>query len=230
MPEEEAKAVQEVAKTVGKGLDVAEKVSGFLKMIFGDAFKELGASLHDWCKYFRYTQLLRIQHKVSEIHRERGIEGGVAPIPLRYAIPLIQGASQEDEDTIQDLWAGLIANTTDPERRLTINKVYIQILTALEPLDALLLRFIVKRGSSNVFQTRSSGLDLDRICEDIDMPKSQLGVSVQNLIRLGCVREVEPSQTNVVDIPGIGPRNNFTSYFRFMPTALGFSLVQACDI
>ncbi len=118
--EEESKAVQEVAKTTGKAIEAAERVGKFFSTIFGGAFGEVGDIVHDWAKYFHYKNLLRIQDKVEAIHRERKIEGKTIPIPPRYAVPLIQNAFQEGDETLQEMWAGLIANSMDPGRRLRI--------------------------------------------------------------------------------------------------------------
>ncbi len=73
--EEEAKAVQEVAKTAGKAIDASVRVGSFLNKIFGDAFTEIWEAFYDWAKYFRYKNLLRIQDEVEAIHRKRRIGG-----------------------------------------------------------------------------------------------------------------------------------------------------------
>ena len=39
---------KEIAKTTNKALEVAEKVGRFLNTVLGDAFKEVGSSMHDW--------------------------------------------------------------------------------------------------------------------------------------------------------------------------------------
>ena len=107
---EEEKTVQEVAKTAGKALDLLEKVDGFLSEILGPASKEVGAYREDWARYFRMKNLLRIYDKFEAIKTKRRFEGKLNPIEFRLAIPLIQNASQEDNDSLQEMWANLIAN------------------------------------------------------------------------------------------------------------------------
>ncbi len=79
--EEEAKAVQEVAKTTRKGFDIAEKLGSFLATIFGKGFTHLGGSFSDWSKYFRYKNFLKLEDKVTSLHQKRGIRGKTIPIP-----------------------------------------------------------------------------------------------------------------------------------------------------
>ena len=49
---------------------------------------------------------------------------------------MINEATLEDREEIQKLWAGLIANATDPNKRFNIQKIHIDILSKLEPLEA----------------------------------------------------------------------------------------------
>jgi hypothetical protein len=61
MADEEAKAVQEVAKSTGKVRDVVQRVGAFIKSVVGDAATELGQTLGDWARFYRDKNLCRIQ-------------------------------------------------------------------------------------------------------------------------------------------------------------------------
>ena len=151
--EEEAKAVQEVAKTTRKGFEIAEKLGSLLKTIFGEGFSHIGDSFSDWAKYFRYKNLIKLQDRIKSLHVKRGIEGKTIPIPPRYALPLLDSASLEDDENIQDKWAGLIANATDPDKRFQFQKIFIRILSNLEPLGSNFTAFsesLIERSSSAV--------------------------------------------------------------------------------
>jgi len=106
---EESEAIKEAAKASGKAIDLLNKLGDFFKMVFGNTAVEIGGISHDWAKYFRYKNLIRIQEKVNELHHRNSLSGVTTPIPPRFAIPLIESASKEDDEKIQNLWAGLIA-------------------------------------------------------------------------------------------------------------------------
>ncbi len=188
MLEEEAKAVQEVAKTTGKALDIIKGSGEYLVNIFGESLRQVSGSIADWAKYYRYSNFLRIADKVAEIHAARHLAGKPIPIPPQYALPLIEGALLEYEESIQGLWAGLIANATDPDRKFNLKKVYIEILRGLEPLDARVLELLADPEIEERY-ARGKGvyLDINEVArllgEDIEEVKN----SLHNLYRHNCI-------------------------------------------
>jgi len=114
-------------------------------MVFGETAVEIGGITHDWAKYFRYKNLIRIQGKVNKLHQSSFVAGDTKAIPSRFAIPLLENASKEDDEKIQDLWAGLIANATNPSKRLNLKKIFIEILSSIEPLDVQIMIFFANK-------------------------------------------------------------------------------------
>ncbi len=102
-----------------------------MNTVLGDAFKEVGASIHDWAKFYRYKNLLKINDKVVQLHKERGMQGKSVPIQPSIGIPLIEAASLAEDENLQQKWATLIANATDPNYKDKIRKSYIDILSSL---------------------------------------------------------------------------------------------------
>jgi len=225
--DEESKAVQELAKTTGKAIDISEKVGRFLKDIFGNALGEIGQIGYDWARFYRYQNLLRIRDKIEAIHKQRRIEGKTLPIPPRYAVPLIQNASQEDDETLQEMWAGLIANATDPEMHLNIKKIYINILSSLEPLDVSLLRFLAAMASPIAPGRNRINLNMKTLGKNLSVTQKELELSLQNLARLNCVIDEHPETYNSIGSTssGLRIRNPKTT---FRPSSLGYYLIEAC--
>lgn len=188
MLDEEAKAAQEVSKTTGRAIDLLRSAGGFLDDVFGESLRQFGGAIADWVRYFRYRNLLTIIDKVQEIHEGRALEGKLLPVPPQFALPLLDGASLEAEPTIQDLWAGLIANATDPSRAFRLKKVFVEILRGLEPLDARILECLSdpkldERYSIMTSATFNCEAIAERLCADIEEVK----ISLQTLGRYGCV-------------------------------------------
>lgn len=231
MLDEKAKAIQEVAKTTHKALDFSEKIGDFLKTILGDTLNDVGAILTDWANYLRYKNLLCIQDKVNDIHKKRMLEGKTIPIMPRYAIPLLQNASIENEETIQDLWAALIANATDPEKRFQVKKIYIKILSEIEPLDTLVLKFFMKQEIKdiNVVDGSQEGFNLEQLLNDLDVRKEELKASLNNLHQLGCIIAQAPF---ILGSATLSARFDYTVSCpdaSFSLTSLGYSFLKACE-
>jgi hypothetical protein len=67
------------------------------------------------------------------------IEGKTIPIPLRSAIPMLEAASLEEDVTLQDIWAQLIANSMDPTLSQKVHPGYIEIVKQICPDEAVIL-------------------------------------------------------------------------------------------
>jgi len=223
---EEAEAAKEIAITTGKAIDAGVKLGGFFRLVLGDAAIELGGAVKDWATYFRYKNLLNIQDKVFKLHKKRNIEGNTIPIPPRYAIPLIQNASQEDNDDIQTLWAGLVANSTDPDKKLNVKKIYIEILSSLEPIDVQIILYFSKQGWHLFPEVPGGGITIEKLSSGLNLSEDDIVISLQNLHRLGClVADFEPTWNDIGKSSfGTLVKNKKTS---FRPSPLGFSLLEA---
>lgn len=219
---EEAKAAQEIAKATGKGIEAATKMGGFLRTVFGEALIEYGRSWHDKSKLYRYKNFLNIMDKVREIHRERRAEGEAISIPPRYAIPLMWQASLEDEKSVQEMWASLIANATDPDKRLNIKKVFVDILSNLEPIDTLVLRDVYSHGQ--VFRGERHKRNVHQLSEQLKVAISEIDMSLMNLVRLGCIVEDKGESAKIPGYRHAFSRDNFL----YSLTPLGRLLMTAC--
>ncbi len=59
-------------------------------------------------------------------------------VPDYILMPLLQGAALQDDETMQDMWANLLANAANPNGG-SIPPVFTKILSELSPNDALFL-------------------------------------------------------------------------------------------
>lgn len=172
---------------------------------------------------------MKIIDKRNEIYRKRKIEGKIIPLPSRYAIPIIQNASQEDDEIIQNLWASLIANTTDPNRSMIPKKIFIEILNSLEPLDAKILLFFGNLGRERFIGAYREGFTVNTLAQDLGETSKNIQFSLQNLARLGCIMDVHNPQVLISGSTSFGAKvlNKSTT---FQPTPLGFDLIDICNI
>ena len=227
MLDEEAKAIEEVARATGKALDLAKATGGFLDDLFGQTLRQFGGVAADWARYFRYKNFLIITGKALGILQSRGLAGKPLPIPPQFALPILEGASLEAEDEIQDLWAGLIANAADPQCRLQIRKVFIEILRGLEPLDAQILKDLSDPKIENTFSILTkSMLNAAVLATRVDALEDEVKISLATLARYGSILDAWENTLENLDHGYAGFRvSNPKSNFRL--SHLGHALIKA---
>jgi hypothetical protein len=225
---EEAKAVQEVAKTAQKGIEAAEKLGGFLNRILGDGFVHLGATFSDWAAAYRYKNLLKLIDSIEQIHSARRLAGKTIPILPKHAIPILQHASLEDSDEVRAIWAGLLANATDPNVGFQIKKLYIEILSALDPIDAIVLTFLSRENLDDEYNFMNGArLNAEEVTRRLKRDESEIKISLSNLFRLGLIIDAWDQTLDSLDRGYAGFRvNNPKSNFRL--SHLGRILVDGC--
>lgn len=227
MSDEEAKAVQEVAKATGKSVDLVRSTGKFLGQVLSDSMREVGGIVWDKAQYWRFLNQISIIDKVQKIRESRGIAGKPVPMPPAFALQVLDAISLESEDQIQDLWAALIANASDPTTRIRIRKVFLEILRGFEPLDAKILDYLSDPGHDNrySFQTGAK-LNAEEVASGVSADAEEVKISIQTLARYGCVIDGWEHSLESIDSGYSGFRvNNPASNFRL--SHLGKELIKA---
>ena len=228
---ESDKAVQEVAKTTGKAIDAASKLGSFLNKVVGEGFVQIGASFSDWTQKFRYTNLLKLIDQVEAIHKKRRIEGKTIPVLPKHLIPILEYASLEDSSEIIDLWAGLIANATDPSKNFQIKRLFIEILSNLDPIDALIIEYL--RNSDDLLEPirihSKSYRNASAISTALGLNHDDCLLSLSNLARQNLIEDGWGQTLESLDYGYAGFRvDNYKSHFTL--SHLGKILVKHCDV
>jgi hypothetical protein len=146
------------------------------------------------------------------------------PVPLKIAIPLIQGATLEDDDELQDRWAALLVNAANAEFDGEVRRSYAVILEQLTRLDAQILEAIYalpfewsQHGGVITYQLPAQA----RLAEENEhrspSPPEMVVLSLSNLARLGCIHPTI--------LLGGG-----ATYERVNPTVAGKAFMEACSI
>ncbi len=195
--EEEAKAVQEVAKTAGKAIDASRELGGFLAKYVGGPMEQALGIVEDKLKYQRWERQVRLMDRAELFLSERGLNQPTRKLPLQLAIPLIQGGSLEENDSLQDKWAALLVNAADASMKIEIRRAFVSILEDLTPLDALVLEKIyVSQVSPKANEEIEEEVWTTFLPERVASAKPEQGnlrpsleveVSIGNLARLGLV-------------------------------------------
>lgn len=220
--DEEAKAVQEVAKTTGQAIEAARQAGGFIAKYISGSLEQGMGIFEDRLRYMRWERQIRLFKRSHEFLQMNGLSAPTRSVPLKLAIPIIQGASLEEDDDLQDRWAALLVNAANAEFHSEVRRAYVVILEQLTALDVQILDalYSLPFEKSQHDGIVTSGLPLTvRIAEESEsenaLPSEEVVISLSNLARLGCLR------------PGI-TWGGGESYTRVNPTLSGKAFVEAC--
>jgi Abortive infection alpha len=91
-----------------------KEAKGIIRAILGEPARALGGLLGDKVNKKRHANLIKI---VVDAKRKLA-EAGVSPkeVPLKIIHPMLETASLEENEDLQDVWANLVANAADPRK------------------------------------------------------------------------------------------------------------------
>lgn len=145
-------------------------------------------------------------------------------ISPRVLVPALTALSEESDDALQELWANLMANAMDPDADVDLQKILIETLRQLEPIDAVLLAQIDAHA-----QLDTASLTLETIASNVDFRPMALALSHERLARLGCV-QVVTSRFAGKQITATDGKREYSvrgQHPTFDLTALGIELLRA---
>lgn len=108
-----------------------------LKQLASKPLDQLGEILADRVRLWRFNNQLAILEQAGEYARKRGLK--INPLRLKVLLPLLDGASLEEEKTIQQLWAKLMVNAGAVDVPDRTAAVAVDFLKGISTQDAKLL-------------------------------------------------------------------------------------------
>lgn len=222
--DEEAKAVGEIAKTTGKAIDAARDAGGFIAKFIAGPIEQGVGIFEDRLRYTRWERQHRLMQRAEEFLRLSGLSGPTRAVPLKLALPLMQGASLEDDDMLQDRWAALLVNAGNASFPFEIRRAYASILEQLTLLDVAVLDAIYalpfeacQHDGVLTSALPSEASIAPQGQSEVKEPSSDVLISLANLTRVGCIR---PSFT----------WGGGESFSRVLPTVTGRAFFDACQM
>jgi len=166
-----------VIKAIEKSIDI---VHDFLNKIAGPAAEEFGLAFQDKARLYRYKNLIKILEKAKKFAEKS--ESEIKEIPLRTLMPIIEGASLEDDENLSEKWAALIANAATGNLTRGNHPSYVQILKELSPSDAFLLDEIFKNDQKIIWNDFKAKYVKDNL-----ISPEEVSLSYDNLFRLNLI-------------------------------------------
>jgi hypothetical protein len=139
-----------------------------------------------------------LRRRTEQILRERDRQELIELSP-NIAAALISAAQEEDREELAELWARLLASAMDPATRDSVSLSFIAAVKAMNPIDALVLRYANAQDFSAVhfgtapqpITNRTTGFD--NIASDLGRRRDEVEVSIRNLASLFFLRKCSRS-------------------------------------
>lgn len=223
MFDEESKAIQEVAKASGKLLEVASALGNYFSRFSDGPFSQSARYIAEQIQFARYESQLSFLEKIqTRIAANPQIKAHRRNVPLKVLVPLIEAATLEENDDLQEKWAALLLNAADSTFSIEIQRSYLSMLAELSVMDAKILEAVYALPFADIQHNGVSTAELPNRATVFDprieysTPKEEVLISIGNLTRIGCLR--------VGLTWGGGESSKIVS-----PTILGKNFVLACS-
>jgi hypothetical protein len=129
----EEKRLNIQSTTIEKGLDLAKD---FLGKLISPTIEEVGLLISDNIKFYRFKNQVNILLKARQYVSDKNIS--LKEIPIKILVPLLENASLEDNDDLQDKWAKMLTNMINSESNFQ-NQIFPYLLSqiSLEEFESL---------------------------------------------------------------------------------------------
>lgn len=132
-------------------------VSDLIRSLFGPAAEEAGLMLQDHVRVFRAKRQLRLYQRTAEIFAKTGVTP--QHVPLKLLFPIIESASVEESDELQDRWANLLAHAADPDQVETVSISFTTTLRELTPRQVKYLDALYDRAQQRATREMKNGVE-----------------------------------------------------------------------
>jgi hypothetical protein len=168
----------------------ATAAHGLLQKLLGPAAEEFGFMLRDKARVYRLKNFISVVAKTEELLRAASIDAHA--VPLRTMLPIMDGASLEDDKGLVRKWAGLLASAAAAMEPWATHPSFPRILSEITPHEAIMLDRLLEAGGEAVWPPLRK-----QLAKDFSCPEDSINSAHWNLFRLGLWVNIEaqaPSQ------------------------------------
>ncbi|HTB07608.1 MAG TPA: Abi-alpha family protein [Bacteroidia bacterium] len=193
------------SSTIEKGLELAKD---FLGKLISPTIEEVGLLISDNIKFLRFKNQVKILLKAKDYVENNNIS--LKEIPIKILVPLLEKASLEEDENLQDKWANMLVNMVDSETSFQ-NQIFPHILSQLSITEYDALKNVLQEekklaGKKEALakmrvvnddkymmkrETKELKAKIDKI-EQEGFWLSIEGFEVANITRLGLIRQLPP--------------------------------------
>jgi len=198
-----------VGQAIDAGVQVTKELREFLLTLVGPVGKEMGEVMADKVRFLRFKNSLRTFERAKQLLAEHEIEP--QQVNIKILIPVLEGASLEEDDGLVEKWAGLLASASANE---PFHPSFPQLLNELSPLDARILDYAFEEAER---RGHDRSVTVDDLVKVLGKNETDIYLSTENLMRL---RLMTPYMHNANPPEG--------EYQNVWITRLGFEFINAC--
>lgn len=229
----EVEATQETVDTISKGIDKTfNTVLKGIDQTIGPLAISIFQSLTDISEFARHNLniiLAKAQQKIdSNLTNEEDCIS-INQIYYKEIYSMLHYASLESNETIQDMWASLIANSFNSNTESENTFIFMNILKELTPFQAKLLEFYYeyidnkKRKTTTLDKIMKAVVVKNKVLEHFGIDEDRFTFNISCLVRLGLIMQSDTPNQVVVG-GGTVP----TGYNKTTLTPIGFEFVKIC--
>jgi Abortive infection alpha len=213
-------------------VEVPAEILDLLRRVAGPAADEIGLGLRDSLRMVRAELQLRFLQRWRRKLAEANIQPQAVKMSLLFDI--LAGASLEEDDDLQNLWANLLANAADPNHECLITTAFPNILRQISKEEAVYVNemFDIRQKTSGWTWRTVPSYEMN---PDYEEPNARLDpVYYDNLKRLGLIEATEEMIPVVAITSSEQEAKQLTSKHKplteeyYFLTSLGAAFVQAC--
>ncbi len=181
------KQALDIAKAADTTVDIVKKAAGLIDGVFGNAVSNTMGLLSDRLAYFRLEKAVMLAEKVDANLKKKGVKRRY--VPVAFGLPIIEKASVEDDETLQEKWANLLTNSVDATYDKPLRRNYASILGDMEAVDARILDLLVKEHLATAAEKRDGTLFVKELMvKEMKLDERVCENALRNLMRLGVIK------------------------------------------
>ncbi len=230
---------------VSKVIDTTQKLGGFIANVLKEPLNESIGMLTDKIAYKRWEHTHKLIDKYESFVSQRKNQEKTVAAPPKILFQILESSSLEDEETLQNLWARLLASATHADTKSNIRNAFVDIIRQLDVIDVHILKFIYDSYASSIeaeyvppnFLPRNHALPREKIINKLNISRHDYEASVDNLMRTRCV--ISQVIDSSVDLAPVKSKKSKTEvmklqfsrsmqYKSISLTTLGLLFVKSC--
>jgi len=168
------KPIGDAANTVIK--KSFDGIEGFLKIVCAPALEEYGLMLKDKVRHWRLNNIYSILDKAKGKLEFENEHLQIKAHP-RVALSIIENGSLNDDDEIQEMWAGLFASSCTKTGQEDENLIFIDLLKQITVCEARILKYACENARKIIYENGLIACD-------------EFNVSCESLIEISGIIEI----------------------------------------
>ena len=176
-----------------------EAATGFLNKIVGPASEEIGNLLGEKIRFWRFKNAIETVLKAESYLKKRNLSP--KQVNLKTLSQILEGSSLEEDKSMTERWAWLLANAASSESELSVPPSFPSVLRELSSNDAIILDKIYDIITGNIKGLHSyphadmqgvygRGVLGKHVFEDLNVTQMEFEIIIDNLRRLNLIYDI----------------------------------------